>query len=80
MTRLFCSHERQIVAENEHAFAIADRYPVSPGHSLVIPKRHVSSVFKLSEDEYAGCFSLVRTLKAVLEEAPSSPARRIEPE
>jgi diadenosine tetraphosphate (Ap4A) HIT family hydrolase len=68
MTCLFCSHDRQIIAENEHAFAIADGYPMSLGHSLVIPKRHVSTVFDLSENEYAGCFSLVRTLKAVLEE------------
>lgn len=29
------------VMENEHAFAIRDRYPVSPGHTLVIPKRVV---------------------------------------
>ena len=64
----FCHHDRDIVAENEHAFAIADGYAVSPGHTLIIPKRHVATVFDLTNDEYEGCFDLVRSVKAILEE------------
>jgi diadenosine tetraphosphate (Ap4A) HIT family hydrolase len=68
MTCPFCSPNRQTIAENEHAFAIADGYPVSLGHTLVIPKHHVSTVFDLSDEKYAGCFLLVRTVRMVLEE------------
>ena len=64
----FCNHDRKIVAENEHAFAIGDGYAVSPGHTLVIPKRHAETVFDLADEEYAGCFDLVRTVKAILQD------------
>ena len=30
---------------------LADGYPVSPGHTLIVPKRHVQSVFELTEAE-----------------------------
>jgi diadenosine tetraphosphate (Ap4A) HIT family hydrolase len=37
--------ESRVLLENEFAAAVADLYPVAPGHTLVIPKRHVSSLF-----------------------------------
>ncbi|MFA6074912.1 MAG: HIT domain-containing protein [Negativicutes bacterium] len=40
------------VYENEYFFVRFDRYPVSPGHALVIPKRHVVSLLELSVDEW----------------------------
>jgi diadenosine tetraphosphate (Ap4A) HIT family hydrolase len=45
---------------NEHAFAVWDEFPVSPGHALVVPKREVASIFSLDADEYAGLWQLVR--------------------
>lgn len=30
----------QLLAENEHAYAFRDAFPVSKGHTLVVPKRH----------------------------------------
>lgn len=35
----------RIMGENEHAVWILDAHPVSPGHSLVVPKRHIESLF-----------------------------------
>jgi diadenosine tetraphosphate (Ap4A) HIT family hydrolase len=48
----FCTlpHER-LRAEDQHAVWIRDGYPASPGHSPVIPKRHVGSFFGLSAQE-----------------------------
>lgn len=40
-----------IVAENDLAFAIRDRFPVRPLHTLVIPKRHIVDVFDSSPCE-----------------------------
>ena len=62
----FCSNDRPIIVENDYAFAIADGYAVSPGHALVIPKRHIATVFDLSEEEYAGSFGLLCILKPIL--------------
>jgi diadenosine tetraphosphate (Ap4A) HIT family hydrolase len=51
------------VAENEYAFAIRDAYPVSPGHTLVVPKRLVSSTSELTEAELVACFKLIEEVK-----------------
>src|SRR5205085_7818241 len=48
----FCTLPRsRIEGENELAVWIRDGFPVSAGHSLVIPKRHVGSFFETSEQE-----------------------------
>ncbi len=39
------------VLENEYAFVIADKYPVTEGHSLVIPKRHFADYFSIAKVE-----------------------------
>lgn len=49
----------RIVEENEHAVLILDGFPVSPGHSLIIPKRHVGSFFEVSTQERAALFELL---------------------
>ena len=54
------------ILENEFAFAIYDGFQVSKGHSLVIPKRVVSSVFDLDDDEYNLIFILLRDVKKIL--------------
>jgi diadenosine tetraphosphate (Ap4A) HIT family hydrolase len=63
----FCAVDREIIAENDQAFAIFDGFGVSPGHALIIPKRHATTVFDLDEHEYAECFALVRSVRSILE-------------
>lgn len=63
---IFCKPQREILCENEHALAIADTFPVSPGHSLVVPRRHARTVFDLSEAEHAACFALAREASGLL--------------
>jgi len=56
----FCTLPRErIRAENDHAVWILDGFPVSPGHSLVIPKRHVASFFDVTESERLALLSMV---------------------
>jgi diadenosine tetraphosphate (Ap4A) HIT family hydrolase len=57
----------RVVASNSLAFAIRDGYPVSPGHTLAMPHRHVESLFDLSPQEYVALFDLVREQKRVLD-------------
>ena len=37
--------------EAGRAFAVFDRFPVNPGHVLVLPRRHVADIFELTEGE-----------------------------
>ena len=56
----FCAMpEDRIVEAREHAFAVLDAYPVSPGHTLVIARRHVPDAFDLTADEIADILHLI---------------------
>jgi diadenosine tetraphosphate (Ap4A) HIT family hydrolase len=56
----FCDLPPQrIVRKLEGCIAFADAYPVSPGHTLVIPERHVGSFFETSAEEKAALFRLL---------------------
>ena len=67
MTCIFCVLDRKVVAENEHAIAFLDSFPVSPGHSLVVPRRHVPTIMDLGTEEYQACFLLVRQIQERLQ-------------
>ncbi|HEX5275187.1 MAG TPA: HIT family protein [Candidatus Rubrimentiphilum sp.] len=47
------------INENEFAVAVRDIYPVAPGHTLILPKRIVSSIFDLGEHEILACWQLL---------------------
>ncbi len=57
----------RITASNSLSFAIRDGYPISAGHTLVIPSRHVGSFFDLSPEEHDALFELVRSQKGKLD-------------
>ncbi|MGH8315518.1 MAG: HIT family protein [Steroidobacterales bacterium] len=59
---VFCNI-RAPIAGNQFAFAIFDRNPVSPGHVLILPKRHVASFFETTPDERAAMLSLLIDMK-----------------
>lgn len=55
----FCAMDPgQIVMENPLAFLVRDKFPVVPGHMLVIPKRHVASYFELWQPEINAIYQL----------------------
>ena len=58
--------EKEKIHVNEFAYSFYDSYPVSKGHMLVVPKRIVPEIFDLTNDEYEGCFNLVKTVKNYL--------------
>lgn len=59
-------HERRVL-EGEHGFVIRDGFPVSKGHSLVIPKRHMGSFFDLTPVERTELLNLLEQAKAGLD-------------
>jgi len=62
---IFCYHNAQnrIVDEYNSVFAIKDGYPVSDGHYLVIPKRHSTDYFALTETEKLDADKLIKILR-----------------
>jgi diadenosine tetraphosphate (Ap4A) HIT family hydrolase len=52
---------------NEHAVAVTDAYPVSRGHTLIVSRRHVASLFDLSPDEQRGIWALLPLVKDSLD-------------
>lgn len=62
----------RIVSENALALVIRDGFPVTDGHSLIIPKRHVADYFELFQPEFNAILSLVQeTRSQLLVEDPS---------
>jgi diadenosine tetraphosphate (Ap4A) HIT family hydrolase len=64
----FCSlPAERILANNADALAIADAFPVSAGHVLVLPRRHVTTFFKLTADEVLAIHELLCRMKRHLD-------------
>ena len=69
MTCPFCTlPTHRIIDSNEHGVAVRDAYPISPGHTLIIPRRHVGSFFEISTVERTCLFALLDKAKAVVEQ------------
>jgi ATP adenylyltransferase len=57
---LFCEiPEKDVLHSNQLAICLADRFPATPLHSLVFPKRHVEDYFSLTPAERNACESLL---------------------
>lgn len=57
----------QPVATSDYSFAFRDRYPISPGHTLIVPRRHVESFFELDTNERHDLLVLMDRCKAQLD-------------
>ena len=62
----FCRIQ-DIVLENRLAVAFYDKYPVSPGHLLIIPRRHVADYFDATRDELQAISDLIKQGKVLLD-------------
>ena len=60
--------ETECLCSNALAFAIYDRFPVSPGHVLVITRRVVPTFFECTAAEQLALLSLVGGMKALLDQ------------
>ena len=63
----FCS-PREVTGRNELAYCERDSYPVSPGHSLIIPLRHCANFFDLTSEEVTACMELLAHQRLVLDD------------
>jgi len=66
----FCKRLRAhelLLASRPLAVGFADAFPVSPGHCLVIPRRHEPDFFALSREEQESVWDIVWELRELLE-------------
>jgi diadenosine tetraphosphate (Ap4A) HIT family hydrolase len=65
----FCTRiaENQIIVGNDLAAALSDSYPVSPGHTLIVPRRHIEGFLELTQDEQAAIWALVDPVRQEIE-------------
>jgi diadenosine tetraphosphate (Ap4A) HIT family hydrolase len=65
---VFCrqSDTRHQLAANDLAVAFPAGFPVSPGHALIVPRRHEPDFFALTAEEQAAVVALVNPVRAVL--------------
>ena len=48
----------RMIAENEYAFCFLTKMPITPGHTLICPKRHIASGQNLTPQEWNDILSL----------------------
>jgi diadenosine tetraphosphate (Ap4A) HIT family hydrolase len=57
----------ELLAANAFAVAIPDAFPVSPGHALIVPRRHVANFFDLTAEEQAALWTLLPLVKQAID-------------
>jgi diadenosine tetraphosphate (Ap4A) HIT family hydrolase len=63
----FCAPDGVMVLDkSHHGLAVADRYPLARGHTLVVPRRHVPSIFDLPPTEQQDLWALVEAVRGHL--------------
>jgi diadenosine tetraphosphate (Ap4A) HIT family hydrolase len=64
----FCVlHGVELLAETPLAVAFLDRFPVSEGHALIVPRRHVATWFDASDDEQRELARLLGHVRPLVE-------------
>ena len=64
----FCSPHPQaeLITESATVYAMLDKYPVNPGHALIIPKHHYTDYFEMPDRTKRACWFVVDRVKALL--------------
>ncbi|MCG7345573.1 HIT family protein [Sporosarcina sp. ACRSL] len=56
------------IYEDEHVIALMDIMPVTKGHLLLIPKKHLENLYEFTEEEASHLFSVAPKIANVLKE------------
>ena len=64
----FCSlPSKRIILETELSMVIRDSFPVSEGHTLIITKRHIESIFDATKEEQIDLLANLESAKKILD-------------
>ena len=74
----FCKPDTsKIILANGHAMVFHDGFPVTPGHSLIVPKRHIALFFEATREEQMAMLDLLAEMRQLLLKERSSDAFNI---
>jgi superfamily II DNA or RNA helicase/diadenosine tetraphosphate (Ap4A) HIT family hydrolase len=63
----FCSPDPlRVFLRRDHVFALWDGFPVSEGHALIVPHRHIATWFEATAEERAALFGAIETVCGVI--------------
>lgn len=67
---VFCDKikNNEVIKLTDEWMCIEDAYPVSPGHMLIIPKKHVASIDSISLTEWQSLYQSIKQCKAIINE------------
>ena len=69
----FCEVEtRRVELDNTLAIVIKDQFPVTVGHSLIVPRRHTTHFFDLYQPKVNAVWQLLKEAKGGIESSDSS--------
>ncbi len=75
---IFCKlRDERVILECEYTITFIDTYPASPGHTLVIPKRHFATYFEATENEILAIGRAIQKAKKILDDEYSPDAYNI---
>lgn len=70
---IFCSaltnNTELILFSGKHVFIILNKFPYNNGHLMLVPKRHISTLEQLNDEELSELGALIRTTEIVINEA-----------
>ena len=65
---IFCKLKKNsFIYENDEFYSIFDAHPVSPGHALVIPKKHVVSLLDLNDEQWSALKPAIKEVIKIIE-------------
>lgn len=69
MSCVFCQRlqSADLLATNEKAAAFPDAFPLTPGHTLILPRRHEGNFLSLNDEEHAAIWRLVVAVRAIID-------------
>lgn len=73
----FCNPTQEPIASRGSASALRDGFPISPGHTLLVPKRHASSFLDLFPDEQSDLLNLLQKVMQIVERSWTVSRRRV---
>lgn len=65
---IFCNPYKKLtlLTESATAYAMYDGYPLSKGHTLIVPKRHIANYFELPFKEQSACWFMANKVQEIL--------------
>ncbi len=58
--------DRELLTESARVYAIFDKFPVSEGHALVIPKHHIGDYFSMDERSQSACWIVLNRVREIM--------------